>query len=181
VHEVSTSGQGWQLAGSTLDFLRGRWQADRVLTDFRSGQTGSFAGVAAFAERPADPATLADPARPADPAHLTDPARAAGLALAYLEQGQLSFGGHHGPASRRLLYLPADEGAAAVLFADGRPFYRLDLRSGVCHAEHPCGPDSYLVTVRVLGPDAYAECWRASGPGKDYEMTTTLARIGPAE
>jgi Family of unknown function (DUF6314) len=157
------SGQCWQLAGSTLDFLRGRWRADRVLTDFRSGQTGSFAGVAAFTERPADPAGPAGPV------------------LAYLEQGELSFGKHHGPASRSLLYLPAEDGAATVLFADGRPFYRLDLRSGVCHAEHPCGPDSYLVTVRVLGPDAYAERWRASGPGKDYEMTTTLARIGPAE
>jgi hypothetical protein len=159
VHKVTASGPGWQLTGTALDFLRGRWRADRVLTDFRSGQQGSFAGVAAFT------------------VHL---ASAAGPALAYLEQGELSFGGHHGPASRRLLYLPAGDGAAAVLFADGRPFYRLDLRSGACQAEHPCGPDSYLVTVRVLGPDAYLESWRASGPGKDYEMTTTLARIGPA-
>ena len=80
-----------------------------------------------------------------------------------------------------VILIPAGDGAATVLFADGRPFYPLDLRSGSCQAEHPCGPDSYLVTVRVLGPDAYTERWRASGPGKDYEMTTTLARIDPAE
>jgi Family of unknown function (DUF6314) len=166
VRAVSTSGQTWQLAGGTLDFLRGTWRAERVLTDFRSGQTGSFSGVATFIERTAGVAGAATPS---------------GLVIAYREQGELCFGGHCGPASRSLLYLPAGDGAATVLFADGRPFYPLDLRSGSCQAEHPCGPDSYLVTVRVLGPDAYTERWRASGPGKNYEMTTTLARIGPAE
>jgi hypothetical protein len=170
VRAVSTSGQTWLLTGSTLDFLRGRWRAERVLTDFRSGQTGSFSGVATFAERPAGLA-----------AGLAGAATPAGLVIAYREQGELSFGGHRGPASRSLLYLPAAEGAATVLFADGRPFYQLDLRSGRCRAEHPCGSDSYLVTVQVVGADAYTERWRASGPGKDYEMTTTLARIGPAE
>ena len=66
-----------------------------------------------------------------------------------------------------------------MLFADGRLFYQLDLASGSCRAVHPCRSDSYLVTVRVLSPDAYTEQWRASGPGKDFEMITTLARIGP--
>ena len=68
----------------------------------------------------------------------------------------------------------------AVRFADGREFYRLDLRSGRCEAEHPCRDDRYVGTVRVLGPDVFTEQWRASGPGKDYLMSTTLTRIGTA-
>ncbi len=153
---------------ATADFLRGCWRAERVITDFRSGTTGSFSGTAVFAPEPGDP----DKAVPAT-------AAVPGL-LAYREEGELTFGGHRGPASRSLLYLPATDGSAAVLFADGRPFFTLNLQAGVCVAEHPCGGDSYQVTVRVLGPDAYTECWRVTGPGKDYEMTTRLTRIGPA-
>lgn len=143
--------------GSTGDFLRGCWRAERVITDFRSGTTGSFSGTAAFTPRPAVPAPLV-----------------------YREEGELTFGGHRGPASRSLLYLPATDGSAKVLFADGRPFFTLNLRAGVCVAEHPCGGDSYQVTVRVLGPDAYTESWRVTGPGKDYLMTTTFTRVGAA-
>ncbi len=98
--------------------------------------------------------------------------------LAYHERGELCFGRHRGPASRSLLYRPRPDGTAEVLFADGRPFYLLDLRSGCWEAEHPCGADHYLVTVRVLGADSLTEHWRARGPEKDYSMTTTLTRIG---
>jgi hypothetical protein len=148
-----------QLSGSTLDFLCGSWQADRALTDYRSGHAGTFRGVASFVLRAGD-----------------GPA-----ALDYHEQGELHFGSHRGPAGRSLLYLPLPDGGAAVLFADGRPFYQLDLRSGYWQAEHPCREDHYLVTVRVTGRDAFTEHWRARGPGKDYVMTTTLARIGAPE
>jgi hypothetical protein len=146
-----------RLPGSTADYLRGRWQVERAITDFRSGQSGSFAGSARCAETPAGSAG----------------------ALSYQEQGELNFGAHRGPASRGLLYLPRSDGAVDVRFADGRPFYRLDLRSGACSAEHPCGRDSYLVTIRVLSPGAYIERWRVRGPGKDYVMTTTMVRLGP--
>jgi hypothetical protein len=152
---------------STADFLRGGWRAERVITDFRSGTVGSFSGTAVFARRcgPADGA----------PSGATVP----GL-LVYHEDGELAFGGHRGPASRSLLLVPAADGSAAVLFADGRPFFTLDLQAGLCTADHPCGRDSYQVRVHVLGPDAYTEMWRVTGPGKDYEMTTTLTRIGAA-
>lgn len=151
MRQVRTSG--------TLEFLRGTWRAERAITDYRSGTTGAFTGTASFAG-------LGAPAAPGT--------------LAYREEGELVFGRHRGPAGRSLLYLPARDGAALVRFADGRPFYRLDLRSGSCEAAHPCGRDSYLVAVEVAGPDAYTERWRASGPGKDYAMTTTLTRIGAA-
>jgi hypothetical protein len=157
---VTTTGPGWRLTGATQDFLRGSWWAERELADHRSGQPGSFLGMATFtAER-------------------TDPS--AGL-LAYHERGELRFGRHHGPASRSLLYRPRPDGSSEVLFADGRPFYLLDLRTGYWQAEHPCGADHYLVTVRVLGADRLTEHWRARGPEKDYSMTTTLTRIGEPE
>ena len=139
--------------------MAGRWRAERLITDYRSGITGVFIGTASFTR-------LGDPADPG--------------ALAYREDGELVYGRHRGPASRSLLYLPAANGAMAVQFADGRDFYALDLRSGTCQAEHPCGQDSYYVTVRLLGPDAYTEHWRVTGRGKDYLMTTTLTRIGTA-
>lgn len=168
VRPVTTAGQCWLPGGSTLEFLLGRWRASRVVTDFRSGQAGTFTGLAVFAGHPEFPAGAAA-CRPGPHG-----------ALRYHEQGELRFGGHQGPASRTLLYLPGPAGSARVLFADGRPFYRLDLRSGSCTAEHPCGDDSYLVTVRVLGQDGFTERWRATGPGKDYEMITSFARTGAA-
>jgi hypothetical protein len=160
VHCVSTPGQGWQISRGTVDYLRGRLQADRVLTDRRSGQAGSFHGQAVFAAA-------------------EDPAPAGrNSVLSYREDGELRFGGHHGPASRTLLVAGRADGAADVRFADGRPFYALDLRSGYWQAEHPCDCDHYQVTVYVLGPDSFTEHWQARGPAKDYEMTTTLVRIG---
>jgi hypothetical protein len=160
------TGPGWRLTGTTQDFLRGSWRAERELADHRSGQPGSFLGMATFAAEGTDPRT----------GLLVDH----GL-LAYHERGELRFGRHHGPASRSLLYRPGPDGSSEVLFADGRPFYLLDLRTGYWQAEHPCGADHYLVTVRVLGADRLTEHWRARGPEKDYSMTTTLTRIGGPE
>lgn len=141
---------------NTLEFLAGRWRAERAITDFRSGIPGTFTGTASFTR-------LGDTG-----------------GLAYQEEGELIFGLHRGPASRSLLYRPAPDGAVAVQFADGSEFYRLDLRSGSCQAEHPCRDDRYFGTVRLLGPHAFTEEWRVTGPGKDYVMTTTLTRIGTA-
>ena len=144
---------------STLEFLAGGWRAERVIEDFHSGTAGAFTGTASFT-------ALGDAAHPG--------------ALGYREHGQLVYGRHRGPASRSLLYLPAADGSVAVRFADGRPFYALDLRPGIWQADHPCGMDGYHVTVQLLGPDAYTEQWRVTGPGKDYLMTTTLTRLGTA-
>jgi hypothetical protein len=162
---VTTTGPGWRLTGTTGDFLRGSWRAERELADHRSGQPGSFLGTATFSLRRTDPRT----------GMLVDDGM-----LAYHEQGELRFGRHHGPASRSLLFRPRPDGSAEVLFADGRPFYVLDLRTGYWRAAHPCGADHYVVTVRVLGANSYSEHWRARGPEKDYSMGTTLTRIaGP--
>jgi hypothetical protein len=149
---MTTSGQSWQLTGTTAGFLVGDWHAQRRIDDHLTGTTGWFTGHAAFQP---------------DETEIT-----------YTERGELRLGGHVGPASRRLRYRPCGDGAAEVLFADGRPFYLLDLRAGAWEAEHQCGRDCYLVRVTATGPDAYAEHWHARGPAKDYETTTAYTRLG---
>jgi hypothetical protein len=138
----------------TLAFLRGTWHLDRRLADYRTGCRGTFTGEAEFM-------VTSEPA-----------------VLAYTERGQLRFGGHAGAAFRNLIFRGLPGGAADVRFADGRPFYRLDLASGRWRAKHVCaGRDDYVVTYRVLSPDLVEERWRAAGPDKDYVTITVLERI----
>jgi Family of unknown function (DUF6314) len=138
----------------TLAFVRGGWQLDRVLTDHRSGTRGQFTGCALVAESP--------PEQPGE--------------WHYTEHGELRFGAHTGPATRRLRYQARPDGTVAVRFADGRPFYVLDLRSGQAQAEHLCGADRYQLSHRVLGADLLEERWRVHGPDKDYLAITRLTR-----
>jgi hypothetical protein len=152
--------------GSTVDFLTGDWNVVRLISDFRTGRSGSFLGTASF--RPAN--DIAGPAGGQDRE-----------TLGYTEQGELQFGDHRGPASRTLVYQGREDGGADVRFADGREFFRLDLGSGTCEAAHPCRDDQYLVTVTRLTADSFAETWRVSGPAKDYQMTATYTRARTAE
>ena len=138
----------------TLGYLRGDWHLERQISDHRTGQRGVFRGRASF--------------RPS----------ADGQALQYSEDGELEFGSYHGPASRSLIYRGSGDGAADVRFADGREFYRIDLRCGSWQAEHACRADQYLVTVTTQGPVSFSETWRVSGPDKDYELTATYTRPG---
>lgn len=184
------SEQYWQLSSSTPEYLRGRWQVERRLTDYRSGKGGWFTGWASFAPASVQsgwppeldwPCALEWWRAPNSPRAQDGPPvpdRPGATDLAYCERGELRFGDHRGPAGRSLIYRPAPGGAAEVLFADGRPFYLLDLRSGCWQAEHPCGSDHYLLTVGVTSANSFTEHWRTRGPGKNYEMTTTLSRIG---
>jgi Family of unknown function (DUF6314) len=147
---------GWpdaRLARGTIAFLRGAWSIERRLTDHRSGVRGSFRGQADFLTTP-DPAVVR-----------------------YAEQGELRFGDHRGPASRALLYRELPGGAADVRFADGREFYRLDLRSGRWTARHDCGEDSYVVSHLVRGDGWLEERWQVTGPRKAYDSVTTLRRL----
>lgn len=138
----------------TLGYLSGDWYLERLISDHRTGRSGVFRGQASF--------------RPS----------ADDQELEYREDGELEFGSYHGPASRSLIYRGRSDGAADVRFADGREFYRLDLQSGSCQAEHPCRADQYLVTVTRRSPVSFTEAWRAAGPGKDYELTATYTRPG---
>jgi hypothetical protein len=151
----------------TLGFMRGRWDIERTLVDHRSGISGRFTGRALVESATSEPG--------GDQQAGLGPHVPPG-ALRYREQGELRFGAHTGPATRRLALWAGPDGTADVRFADGRPFYLLDLRPGQWRAEHLCGLDRYDVTYRVLAAGLLEERWRVSGPGKDYESTTRLAR-----
>jgi len=149
-------GGGWgggEGAARTIEFLRGDWDVERLIRDRRAGQDGAFRGTARFRET------------------------ADSQVLEYTEDGELRFGSHHGPACRRLIYRGRADGAADVRFADGREFYRLDLRAGAWRADHPCRADSYHVVITRLSPDSFTETWQVAGPDKDYELATTYRRI----
>jgi hypothetical protein len=144
---------GGESAARTIEFLRGDWDVERLIRDRRAGQDGAFHGTARFR------------------------ATADTQVLEYTEDGELRFGSHHGPARRQLIYRGRADGAADVRFADGREFYRLDLRAGAWQADHPCRADSYHVVITRLSPDSFTETWQVAGPDKDYELATTYRRI----
>jgi len=152
---------------NTLGFAAGHWRIERVLTDHRSGAEGRFTGQAVLSGP-------GDPGEPGAPAGSAEPDTEA--SLRYLETGELRFGPHTGPATRRLRYQGLPDGTVDVRFADGHLFYRLDLRSGRCTAVHQCRADRYEITYLVLGEDVMEERWRVTGPAKDYEAAATLIR-----
>ena len=138
-----------------LAFLAGTWRIERRITDHALGVGGSFTGLARWVPSAGE--------------------------LAYAEQGELSFNGHRGPASRSLIYRGRPDGTADVLFADGRYFYHLDPAPGRWQARHDCGRDVYELSARRLGAGSFEERWRVRGPGKDYEIMTTLVRAEDRE
>jgi hypothetical protein len=147
----------------TLAFTAGHWRIERVLADHRSGTQGRFTGSATLSEP-----TLSEPV----PSQPDEP----GPVLCYLETGELQFGTHSGPATRTLRYQGRPDGTVDVRFADGRLFYRLDLRSGRCEAVHQCRADRYEITYLALSEDVLEERWQVHGPAKDYHATATLIR-----
>jgi hypothetical protein len=64
----------------------------------------------------------------------------------------------------------------AVRFVDGRPFFDLDLLSGVCVAVHPCREDRYQIAFEVVSETLLLERWRVTGPSKNYSAQTTWQR-----
>jgi hypothetical protein len=154
---VGEPGGSPSLPGGTVGYLAGDWDVVREIADHRCGRAGEFRGRARFQ-------------------CVTDGAECA--VLDFAEQGELSFGGHRGPACRSLRYHGRADGGADVRFTDGREFFRLDLRWGNCRAVHLCRADRYAVTVTWLSPDCFTEIWRVTGPDKDYDMTTVYTRAG---
>jgi Family of unknown function (DUF6314) len=162
----------------TLGFLAGEWNVLRWISDHRTGTDGEFRGRASFRPRPEDDGSPDHGASDHGTSDhgTSDHGTSDHGALEYTELGELSFGSHQGQAFRSLIYSGRADGAADVWFADGRPFFRLDLRAGHCEAEHPCNADQYLVTVTRQGEDCFTERWQVAGPEKDYEMTATYTR-----
>lgn len=140
--------------GDAFAFVLGTWALGRELHDRLTGTTGHLRATASVTPNGARSATAS-----------------------YLERGELAWGAHRGPAERRLVYESTGTGAVAVRFADGRPFFRLDLRHGPCRAVHVCRDDRYEIEVVALGAARLEERWRVLGPAKDYEATTILTRL----
>jgi hypothetical protein len=146
-------------------FLPGVWAIDRDVHDRLSGQDGRYTGEATFALD--------------------------GPGLSWVERGTLTMGGHVGRATRTMAVVPVDgsaNGATAgtgtaaagprweVRFDDGRPFHPLDLSTGSCPVDHPCGEDHYAGWVRVEHPDLLVVSWRVVGPRKDHTIVSRYSR-----
>jgi hypothetical protein len=143
----------------TFDFLLGRWSLDRTLTDCRAADLGSFHGTGEL--RTATPASECG----------------RDCVARYQELGRLRYGSYDGTARRTLDYLRTDSGAVVVNFSDGRRYIGLDLRNGVCQAEHPCGDDLYEIGFRVCAEELMEERRRVRGPRKNYDACTGWQRI----
>lgn len=97
-------------------------------------------------------------------------------ALRLLEQGESRIGPYRGPASRSTL-LRCHGPAAALFFADGRPFHTLDLAAGLAEVTHQCPPDTYAGRYRLAGPDLWWRAWHVEGPRKQQRIVSRFRRI----
>ena len=83
------------------------------------------------------------------------------------EEGTMTWAGRSVPVSRTL-FVDREVDGWFVYFSDGRPFHPWSVGARV---EHPCGRDSYAGLIEVRDGTWTVE-WRATGPEKDYVMTT---------
>ncbi len=136
-------------------FLLGTWRLSRSIDDRRTGQRGTFEGVAVF--------------------------RPEGAELSYREAGRLALGGFETLASRGYRYAFPAPGRAEVRFADGAPFHALELSAAAWDVAHPCGADLYRGTFRLAGAgrwtaSQWTAVWRITGPRKDQRLDGLYAR-----
>ncbi|MEQ8711187.1 MAG: DUF6314 family protein [Rhodospirillales bacterium] len=136
-------------ASDLFSYLTGHWHLTRHITDHNRNETGQLNGEAVFTPAPDG--------------------------LVYRERGLLQLGDYTGEATQSLRFHPAECGAA-VHFADGHPFYSLDLSAGSDSALHLCPPDEYGVATRVISADEWRQTWRVRGPAKDQQIISVFCR-----
>jgi Family of unknown function (DUF6314) len=145
----------------TFSLLIGEWKLERMLDDHLSGVSGRFQGSAVV--------------------QAAEPERGSGQAAAdvaeYRERGRIEFGAHSGPSHRALQFRRRNDGSVAVRFADGLPFFELDLSTGSCDALHPCRADSYQLSFELKSRDLLVERWSVRGPAKNYDAVTVWRRM----
>ncbi|HEU5036276.1 MAG TPA: DUF6314 family protein [Nocardioides sp.] len=138
-----------------LDLL-GTWELRRVVDDHRNGERRDVRGTATL--------------------ELETPDR-----VRWDEEGTMTWAGHAVPVSRTLFVVRSGE-AWWVEFEDGRPFHPWAVGERV---RHDCAPDLYTGLIRldqdpVEDPvERWTVEWRATGPEKDYVMTTVLSGRRP--
>jgi hypothetical protein len=140
----------------TLDFLLGRWEIVRFLSDYANERAAVFRGTLEVSSH-----------------------TGAGEEAIYREAGLLRLGAQFSEAQRSLACRRAHRGAVTTFLPSGDPFIELDLTSGRCEAEHLCGGDRYRLSYHVLGPSRIEERWQVIGPAKGYEASATLTRLPP--
>ena len=152
--------------------LRGsRWAFARAIQNLATAEAFSVTGAAAFEEVPEAPARLR-----------------------YTEQGSM-LQAHPDPAAQlppmevraeHVWHFDAAE-AAAVFFADGRPFHTVPLPSLDAQGQssaaftHYCHPDTYEGALEFSAQRMRLK-WRITGPHKDMQIETLFSRgaEGPA-
>ncbi len=123
--------------------LVGTWTLSRVVDDHLAGERRDVVGTATL--------SLESPDR-----------------VRWSEEGTMTWGGRSVEVSRTLYVERAAGEEWFVYFSDGRAFHPWSVGSAV---EHPCGRDLYA--GRISGDrETWTVEWRASGPEKDYVMTT---------
>jgi hypothetical protein len=131
-------------------FLIGPWRIVRRISDARLGIAGRLTGQAVFTPS-------------AD-------------GLTHDEKGDLSFGTHLGPASRRYRLTIGRLSEGVVWHADGSLFHALDLASGGSDILHRCGADMYRGRYRVIDENRFVVSWHVTGPRKRYRLATLHLR-----
>ena len=134
-------------------YFTGLWDLTRVLQDTGRRQTGTFDGEARFAPDDDD--------------------------LIYRETGRLVFGCYDDRTSRAYIYrFPTfSSSTAEVLFADGKPFHRLDLTTGEASVRHICGKDVYDGQFCAISADRWTADWSAIGPRKNLVIRSHYQRV----
>lgn len=131
--------------------LLGTWELRRTVDDRRSGRRHDVRGTTTLALESAD-------------------------RVRWHETGTMTWDGHTVPVERTLFVVRGEAGWW-VEFADGRPFHPWAVGRRV---EHPCAPDHYVGLIE-LTDDGWRVEWHASGPEKNYLMTTALRPAADAE
>lgn len=134
----------------TLAYLVGTWALSRTIEDYHRGATYAFRGSAEVRRR--------------------------GCHARYEEEGVLRVGERQGRARRALRLTATEEGVVVVCFPDGRPFFDLNLGSGVCSVLHPCRMDCYELAFQVASESLLVERWHVTGPSKHYAAETVWQR-----
>jgi hypothetical protein len=134
-------------------FFGGCWSIDRRIDDRCTGRRYGMRGRGTFA-----------------------PDGDAGAGLVYDERVVWQPDGQPVVATRRYRVSRIVGARGRVRFADGRPFYDLDLSDGRCAVAHHCPPDVYDGAYRVLDADRFTVTWRVGGPRKNSVLTTLYTR-----
>lgn len=129
------------------------WRIDRRIVDAR-GPDAHFTGTATFQVMPDAPDVLT-----------------------LAEAGHLKVGTQKAVAAHRTYkWTFTSPTTVEVLFADDRPFHRINLATPTPMARHDCVPDIYLVEYFFELPSQWRATWTVTGPRKNYVMTSHMTR-----